>query len=99
MKKLRVLALAVAMALAITACGDDDGSGGDDGFSDEVRSAYMEGCLQDGNQAFCDCTLDEFESRFSEDEFEAIALNFDATAEPPEEFFEVITACLSELEG
>jgi hypothetical protein len=96
--KLRALVTLLALALVAGACGDDDGGGS--GFSSETRDAYMQGCVEDGNEAFCDCTLDELEKVFTEDEFEDFALNAAASGleEPPEEFMTAITNCLDELD-
>ena len=96
-RKMRGLALAISMVLALGACGDDDG-GSSSGFDSEARDAYMQGCLEDGNEAFCQCTLDEFEKRFSQDEFERLALQLNDPNDAPEEFVEVIFECIGELE-
>ena len=95
--KLRALVMLLALALVAGACGDDDGGSG---FSSETRDAYMSGCVEDGNEAFCDCTLDELEKVFTEEEFEDFALNAAASGleEPPEEFMEAITNCIGELD-
>ncbi|NQV07282.1 hypothetical protein HQ535_12095 [bacterium] len=94
--RLRGLALAISMVLVLGACGDDDAGSG---FDSTSRNAYMTGCLEDGNEAFCSCTLDEFEQRYSQDEFEALALELSNPDEAPEAFVEVILMCISELDG
>lgn len=96
MRPTRLAALGLTMLLiaSAAACGGDDGDGG---YSDSVRSGYMEGCLEGGNQAFCDCTLREFEENYSQEEFERLALGFTDSADPPEEFLEVIATCVGEL--
>lgn len=93
MKIRRLIALVFAFALVVAACGDDDGGGG---FSSEIRSSYLEGCETSQNAAFCECTIDEIENRFSEEEFIRFAI--DATEEPPEEFIEIAFACLGEAD-
>lgn len=97
--KLRTFAVLLAVALVAGACGDDD-DGSDSGFSSATRDAYMTGCVEEGNEAFCECTLDELEKVFSEEEF--LAFTLDAAGsdlqEPPEEFMTAITACLDQLE-
>ncbi len=98
MRKLRVLVPLLALVLVLGACGDDD-DGGSTGFSDSTREAYLEGCLEDGNEAFCNCTLDEFEKIYSEDEFEDLALQLGSPDEAPEEFVDVILTCLDQLDG
>jgi hypothetical protein len=91
----RIAALVFAFALVFVACGDDGDGGG--GFSSEIRDSYLAGCESEspgGN--FCECTFDEIEKRFSEEEFIRFAI--EATEEPPEEFLEIAFACLGELD-
>jgi hypothetical protein len=94
--RLRGLVLIVLLAVVGAGCGDEDPTRG---FSEEVRAGYMEGCLQSGNRSFCDCTLEEFEQTFSQAEFERLALGFAGDEPPPQEFLDVITACLEQIEG
>lgn len=92
----RILALVFALALVVTACGDDD-SDTSGRYSDAIRSSYLAGCEAEspgGN--FCECTLEEIEKTFTEAEFIAFAI--EATEEPPEEFLAVAFACLGELD-
>lgn len=94
MKIRKIVALVFAFTLVFAACGDDDGGGG---FDSEIRNSYLAGCESEspgGN--FCQCTLDEIEKRFSQEEFIRFAI--EATEEPPEEFLEVAFACLGELD-
>lgn len=96
MKIRKLLAIVFAFALIAVACGDDDGGGG--GFSSEIREAYLEGCQAEAPSAgFCECTIDEIEKRFSEEDFIKFAI--EATEEPPEEFIEIAFACLDEFQG
>ena len=95
MKIRKLLAIVFAVALVAVACGDDDSGGS---YSSEIRDAYLEGCESEaptGN--FCECTINEIEKKFSEEEFIRFAI--EATEEPPEEFIEIAFACLGELEG
>lgn len=95
--RLRTTLIAVlSVAMLATACGDDSGGGSGDGYSEQIRSSYLQGCGTEQNQAFCQCTLDELEKRFSEEEFIAFAI--EASEEPPEEFIEIAFACLSEAD-
>ena len=83
----RILALVFALALVVTACGDDD-SDSSGRYSDAIRTSYLQGCEAEspgGN--FCECTEAEF-----------IAFAIEATEEPPEEFLAVAFACLGELD-
>jgi hypothetical protein len=89
MRTRRFIALFFASALVFVACGG--------GFSSEIRDSYLAGCEAEspgGN--FCECTFDEIEKRFSEEEFIRFAI--ESAEEPPEEFIEVAFACLGELD-
>jgi hypothetical protein len=90
------VAALLSLALIVAGCGDDDSGTGGDGYSSEVRELYLEGCMTEQNRGFCECTLDELETRFSETEFMAFAI--EASEEPPEEFVEIAFACLSEAD-
>lgn len=89
----KIIAVVFAFALVAGACGDDDGG---DGFSSEVRQGYLAGCETEQPTAFCECTIDEIESRFTEEEF--IRLAIEAAEDPPEEFTEIAFACLSKAD-
>ncbi len=93
MKIRNALAIIFAFALIAVACGDDDGG---NGFSSEIRDSYLEGCETAQTAAFCECTLNELEEKFSEQEFVAFAL--EQTEDPPEEFMELALACLGEAD-
>jgi len=93
MKIRKAVAIVFAFALIAVACGDDDGG---NGFSSEIRSSYLEGCQSEQNAAFCECTIDEIEKKFSEEDFIRFAI--EATEEPPEEFIEIAFACLGEAD-
>ena len=87
--------LMVILAVAVLgACGGTDTTS--TGFSATTRSRYMEGCTSSQSEAFCQCTLDELENRFTEAEFMRFAI--DASEEPPDALIEVSLACLAEAE-
>ena len=93
MRFARVLTVLTATIVISAACG-----GGDDGrYSPEVRSAYLEGCMQDGNQAFCECTLVELEKEFTEEEFINLSLGVAGDDEPPTDFVTIAMACIGEF--
>lgn len=95
MKIRKLIAIVFAFALIAVACGDDDGGSG---YSSEIRDAYLAGCEAEAPDSdFCECTINEIEKKFSEEEFIRFAI--EATEEPPEEFIEIAFACLGELEG
>lgn len=79
-----------------TASTDPDATGGR--YSEETRRLYLEGCTQEAPLAACECTLNEFERRYSEGEFIALALDNADTAEPPAEVMEVVISCIGELD-
>jgi len=93
-KILRVLALVLALGLITAACG------GSDGYSDEIRSEFMDGCAADGGVEFCECTLDELEKSLSEDEFIQIGLTAFTSGdeEPPEEIMAAVLACIDKID-
>ena len=95
----RTLIILMSVALLAAACGDDDSGGngdGNGGFSSEIKDRYLEGCETSQNRAFCECTLDEIEKRFSEEDFIRFAI--EASEDPPEEFVEIAFACLDEAD-
>lgn len=102
------VAILVVIALVAAACGDDDspaipfgsssttsGAAGER-YSDAIRESYLEGCMEDGNRAFCECTLTELEGMFTETEFIRFAIQ--TTEEMPPEALEIAFTCL-ELYG
>lgn len=54
--------MAVIISLVVTACG-----GG--GYSDDLRSGFMNGCEPSVGTEFCECALAEIEKAFTEEEF------------------------------
>jgi len=93
MKLRTVLVAVLAMAMLAAACGDDDGTGG---YSDGVRDSYMRGCTGSQSEAFCECTLNELEKRFTEEELIAFAI--EASEQPPDDFVDVARACIGEAD-
>ena len=91
--RIRLLVIALVALTTLGACGDDATT---PGFSATTRNRYMEGCTAEQSQAFCQCTLDELQERFTEDEFLRFAV--DATEEPPDELIEVSLACIAEAD-
>ena len=92
--RLRAMVMTILVVAVLGACG---GNGtGSTGFSATTRSRYMEGCTSSQSEAFCQCTLNELEKRFTEEEFLRFAI--DASEQPPDELIEVSLACLAEAE-
>ena len=106
------LVILVALALVTAACGDDNGGlitttsqtsattaaqASGERYSAGVRDSYLEGCLEDGNEAACECTMEEFESRYTETEFVRLALDNADAEEIPDEFLGVILACFDQF--
>lgn len=97
MKIRTIIAIVFAFALITVACGDDDGGTPGGQYSSDIRDSYLAGCEAEspgGN--FCECTIQEIEKRFTQEEFIKFAI--EATEEPPEEFLEIAFACLGELD-
>lgn len=119
--------LVAALAVAATACGDDDDGFGlassttapaatttsvpttttagtdttapePEEYSEATRRAYLEGCAEDAPPAACQCTLDEFQRRYSESDFIVLALENADASEPPPEVLEVVISCIGELD-
>jgi hypothetical protein len=67
-------------------------------YSEETRRSYLEGCTEEAPLAACECTLDEFERRYSESEFIALALDSADATEPPAELMEAVISCIGELD-
>ena len=93
MRFARVLTALTATIVISAACGGDDGGR----YSPEVRSAYLEGCMQEGNRAFCECTLVELEKTFTEEEFINFSLGAASEEEPPADFVTIAIACIGEF--
>lgn len=91
MRYRKSLVAALALTLVVTGCGGGDQ---EDGFSPAIRDAYMQGCTTDQNEAFCSCTVDELEKRFTQAEFVRYAIEASETPPDPEVFVEVAMACL-----
>lgn len=92
MRFARVLTVLTATIVISAACGGDDGK-----FSPEVREAYLAGCMQDGNEAFCECTLVELEKEFTEEEFVNFSVGVANDEEPPVDFVTIAMACIGEF--
>ena len=95
-KMVRVLAVVLALGLVFAACGDDDGGSG---FSDEIRTEFMNGCAPEGGEAFCECTLDELEKVYTEEEFIRVGLEAftQGNDDPPEEMMTAVLACIDKI--
>ncbi len=83
----------VTVAMIAVACGDDDTN---DGYSEDIRNAYMDGCTDTQNVAFCECTLNELEERYTQEEFFRFAI--EASDQPPQDLIEISLACIGEAE-
>ena len=94
-KMLRVLAVVLALGLVFAACG-----GGDDGFSDEIRTEFMGGCAPEAGDAFCECTLDELEKTYTEEEFISVGLTAftSGSDDVPEEMMTAVLSCIDKIE-
>jgi hypothetical protein len=87
----RLVVAVVTTALIATACGDDDT---DNRYDAQVRDLYLEGCTEEGDPAFCECTLREIESRYTQEEFVRHSVDAAAGYDTPIDFVEIAMACL-----
>ncbi|NES42567.1 hypothetical protein [Moorena sp. SIO2C4] len=66
------------------------------GYTPDFVSFYMEQCVGSKGpeaQAFCQCTIDKIQEKFSYQEFLTIGLEITGGQEPPEDFNKVIKSC------
>ncbi|NJK39130.1 MAG: hypothetical protein HC825_02820 [Oscillatoriales cyanobacterium RM1_1_9] len=75
-------------------------------YPTEIKEAYKKLCVQQSTgegftpqQAtnLCTCVLDQFQARFTLDQFLKIYAESSKTQEPPDEFVEVGLACANQL--
>lgn len=71
LRRLRAVLLALGIAALVGACGDD----ADDGYTAEIRAAFMQGCVEDSDdpdlEAVCACTYDTAEEELPFERFRA----------------------------
>lgn len=77
-------------------------------YPEEFVTQYLQGCnarsQQEGltprqAQVLCQCTIDEYQARFSIEEFAAIVRQLQDTGEAPDELLEVSLTCSAQLRG
>lgn len=90
----RLVAAAIVTALVAAGCGDD----GDTRYDPEVRRLFLEGCTQEGDPDFCECSLSELEKRYTQEEFVRHSIDAADGFDTPIDFVEVTLACLGHLE-
>ena len=74
------------------------GASAGEAYPAEVVAAYMGGCMDsEAGEEYCQCTIGEFQRVLTVQEFEAASERFDA-GDTPEVFFDVVAACLSEID-
>ncbi len=75
-------------------------------YPQEVTDAYLEACLQGSvaqgltekqSKSLCTCTLEQFQTRYTFDEFVQVYAETNQSDEPPAEIFDVGTACAATL--
>lgn len=89
----RLLISLFALGMALAACG----ATGDE-WTQEVRDNFMSECLPSsgGEQAYCECVLEDLESTYTLAEFETIEQELIETDTMPPEVEEMIDACIQE---
>lgn len=69
------------------------------GYTPDFVSFYMGECVGSKGseaQAFCQCTIDKIQEKFSYQEFLTIGLEITGGQEPPEDFNKLIKSCEAE---
>lgn len=101
MHRTTLIGLALAVGLLASACGGDGGVLGSassdtapaERYSAAVRDSYLDGCVQEAPLEACECTIREFEARYTEVEFIRLALENADNEDIAAEFFDIIAAC------
>lgn len=89
MRRVGLCTLAAVLLGLVAACG----SGGEQRYSDEVRREYLDSCAAGGNgAAYCSCTLEFFEQRYTFSELEELLAAVDRS-ERLDEFLGAFQAC------
>jgi hypothetical protein len=78
----RLLVLVLALGMIAAACGDDDAvttttgaaattttAATGEAYPAEMVDAYMEGCIPDGGEDLCRCTIEQYQTRLTFEEF------------------------------
>lgn len=75
-------------------------------YPEEVTDAYLEACLQNSvarglteqqSESLCACTLQQFQTRFTFDEFVEVYSETNETGKPSEAIFNISAACAAVL--
>ena len=75
-------------------------------YPQEIVDAYMDGCLQgavaegatqDQATQLCDCSISEFQARFTLEEFSTIVEQTEQTRQLPTEIGEVVHYCIQQI--
>lgn len=89
----RVMISMLALAMALTACGQADGE-----WTQDVRDNFMSECLPSsgGEEEYCLCVLEQLEDTYTLEEFETIEQELIETDTMPAELEEMIDGCIQE---
>lgn len=75
-------------------------------YPQEVSEAYLEACLQGSmaqglteqqSKTLCACTLEQFQTRYTFEEFVQVSEQTNENGEPPAEIFEIGATCAASL--
>ncbi|MFH2073393.1 MAG: hypothetical protein ABIJ75_11135 [Actinomycetota bacterium] len=87
---IRTIGLILVIGLLAAGCG------GDDGYSEQLRTDFLGGCEPAAGTEFCECALAEIEKTFTEEEFLEMGVTFpDAEGDSPAALDSAIAPCLS----
>jgi hypothetical protein len=82
-------AVVLALGLATAACGGDS----------SVRDDFMDGCVPEMGEPFCECVYDELRKDLTDDEIVGLGEGLSAeSTDIPEEIMGAAFACISEME-
>jgi septal ring-binding cell division protein DamX len=77
----------------------DDSKKPKNAYDEKFVSSYMEGCVKasagnPGNEAYCKCTINKIQDKYTLEEFIKITQSMKPGQEPPAEMVDVIKSCL-----
>ncbi len=62
-------------------------------YPDEVKKTYLRGCTYTNSLAFCQCTMNKFQSKYNFQAFRQLENQYIETKKIPPEVLEIFWAC------